>query len=214
MTADAMTTGASIEKLPFHFYLEANANYNMSIVNRTFAQLGGIAETSRGIALVGASAKSISEAAKKEKQNLFVQILNPSANELNPSAFVGGTSRSGATSNDINDNSGKSLVPVTDYGVHWLTDYYDVDAIAPQVVSAGDNLVILWATDNDSFYTVLSADGDTIIPATSLYGIPLNAYERPIYYNGAVYWAAVADSQFSGARVAVRKIDLSEAETN
>jgi hypothetical protein len=208
MTSDAMTTGAGIEKIPFHFYLEANANYNMSIVNRTFAQLGGLAETSKGIALVGASAKSISEAAKSEKQNLFVQILNPNANGLNPSAFVGGTNRSGATSNDIRDNSGKPLVSVTDYGVHWLTNYSDVDAIAPQVVSAEDNLVILWATTDDTFYTVLDADGDVLIPATSLHGIPLNAYERPIYHKGAVYWAAVTDSQFSGNRLAVRKIDL------
>jgi len=41
----------------FHFYLESNANYNMWIVNKTFAQLGGLAETSKGVALVGASAK-------------------------------------------------------------------------------------------------------------------------------------------------------------
>lgn len=61
----------------FHFYLEPNANYNMYIVNKTFAQFGGLAETSRGVVLVGASAKSIGEEAKTEKQNLFVQIFNP-----------------------------------------------------------------------------------------------------------------------------------------
>lgn len=52
----------------FHFYLEANSNYDMYIVNTTFAQLGGLVETSKGVALVGASAKSISEKAKSEKQ--------------------------------------------------------------------------------------------------------------------------------------------------
>src|SRR5690606_34356343 len=35
-----MTSSAG-EKLIFNFYLESNANYNMWIVNQTFAQLGG-----------------------------------------------------------------------------------------------------------------------------------------------------------------------------
>ena len=179
----------------FHFYLEANANYDMRIVNRTFAQLGGLAETSAGVALVGASAKSISEAAKTEKQNLFVQIFNPRATTVSSAMFVGGTTRSGATSFDINDNSNTPLTPVTDYGVRWLTDYTDTDVIAPQVVTANDRLVILFSTQDDTFYMVLSASGDVLIPVTSLGGIPLNSFEQPIYHNGAVYWAAVENGR-------------------
>jgi hypothetical protein len=195
--------------LPFHFYLEANADYNMSIVNKTFAQLGGIGETTKGIVLVGASAKSISEAAKEEKQNLFVQIFNPNAVELNEAVFTGGVERSGATSFDINDNSNKPLTPVTDYGVRWLTDYTDTDVIAPQMVSTSGNIIILWAADNDTFYMVLDESGEVVKPATSLMGLPLNAYERPLFYNGCLYWAAVSDSQFAPNRVGVCKLDLS-----
>ena len=71
----------------FHFYLEPNANYDMCIVNKTFAQLGGLAETSKGVVLAGASAKSISEKAKTEKQNLFIQIFDPLASNLSSSVL-------------------------------------------------------------------------------------------------------------------------------
>ena len=206
---DAYDRGLNInsntgEKLLFHFYLAANANYNMNVVNKTFAQLGNLAETSRGVALVGASAKSINESANQEKQNLFVQIFDPLAPAVNPSMFIGGTTRSGATATDINDNKNTPLTNVTDYGVHWLTDYTDTDVIAPQVVTADDRLVILWATTGDTFYMVLSATGDVIIPATSLGGLTLNSYERPIYHDGAVCWAAVSDGRLKIESIAIR----------
>lgn len=175
----------------FHFYLQANSNYDMHIVNRTFAQLGGLAETSKGVALVGASAKSISEKAKSEKQNLFVQIFDPQAKKVSESMFVGGKVRSGALSTDINDRNNSPLEKVTDYGVHWLTNNNDTDVIAPQVISANDRIVILWSTSEDTFYMVLSENGTIITPATSLGGLPLNSFERPVYYDGAVYWVAV-----------------------
>ena len=198
VTSDADT------KCIFTFYLEANANYNMSIVNKTFAQLGGIVETSKGIALVGASVKSIGEAAKEEMQNLFVQIFDPDTKEISPSMFVGGSERSGATSYDINDNENKPLTPVTDYGVHWLTSYTDKNVVVPQVVSAGDRIVILWSATNDtSNYMVLSADGNVIIPETVI-DAPLNSHENPIYHDGSVYWASVSDQKL---KVRSLKID-------
>ena len=198
------------DEIVFHFYLESNASYNMGVVNKTFAQLGGLAETSTGVALVGASAKSISEAAKEEKQNLFVQIFNPRATRVSPSMFVGGTTHSGATSFDIYDSSNSPLTPVTDYGVHWLTDYTDRDVVAPQVVAADDRVVILWSTEdgnyetvNDSFYMVLSSNGTILTPATSLGGVLLNSFERPVYHDGCIYWA-----ETSNGRLRVRSIEI------
>lgn len=181
-------------QLLFHFYLEPNANYDMYIVNKTFAQLGNLAETRKGIALVGASAKSIGEAAKNEKQNLFIQIFNPSEKN-SASSYIGGTERQGETSMDINDNSNTSLTKVTDYGVNWLTQYTKTDVIAPQVVAADNRLVILWTTEKDSFYMLLSEDGTIIKPATSLKGLPLNSYERPLFYDNAVYWVGVKEGK-------------------
>ena len=204
-----ITTGAD-KKVLFHFYLEANADYNMWIVNKTFAQLGGLVETSMGDALVAASAKSISEAAKVEKQNLFVQIFKPFTSSVSPSTFIGGTTRSGATSFDIYDNRNSPLSPVSDYGVCWLTDYTDRNAVAPQVVIADDKIVIMWSTDNgnyetvnDTLYMVLSASGVVLTPATSLKGVPLNSFEQPVYHDGFIYWAEVENG-----RLMVRSIEI------
>jgi len=181
----------------FNFYLQANANYDMYVVNKTFAQLGGLVETSKGVALVGASAKSISEAAKKEKQNLFVQIFDPLAEEVSKSMFVGGSTRSGATSFDINDSQNSPLTKVTDYGVRWLTNNTEVDVTAPQVVVADDRIVILWSETKNykpqAYYMVLSASGEILTPKTSLGIWQLNSYEMPIYHDGAIQWAYAAN---------------------
>lgn len=197
-----VTTGRS-EELLFNFYLEPNANYNMYIVNTTFAQLGNLAETSEGVVLVGASAKSLSKAAKNEKQNLFIQIFDPYA-EISPSKFIGGVERKGKTSMDINDNSNTPLTKVTDYGVHWLTNYKDKDVIAPQVVEADNRLVIFWSTKKDSFYMILSKNGEVIKSETSLKGVPLNSYERPVYHKGTVYWMAMKDSVLKEYRLKIK----------
>ncbi len=169
--------------------------YNMYVVNKTYAQLGGLAETNRGVVLIGASAKSLSEKAMTEKQNLFVQIFDPNAREITSDMFVGGVKRSGHISFDINDNSNSPLTPVTDYGVHWITNYTDRDVVAPHSVVAGDKIVILWNEYNngkcEAFYTVLSNSGEILKPITSLgRNMQLNSYEDPIYHNGRVYWAA------------------------
>ncbi|MBQ3054683.1 MAG: hypothetical protein IJC88_01105 [Oscillospiraceae bacterium] len=192
-----VTTNGSSEKTLFHFYLPSNANYDMWIVNKTFAQLGGLLETSKGAVLVGASAKSLSGNAKTEKQNLFVQIFNPNASSISKSMFVGGQERSGATSFDINDNQNSPLTPVTDYGVRWITNYTGSEVIAPHSVAANDKIVILWNEMRSgspvAMYTVLANDG-TILKAPTPLGKfrHLNSYEDPIYFNGSVYWASAS----------------------
>ncbi|MGN0163737.1 MAG: hypothetical protein ACI4EA_09215 [Candidatus Ornithomonoglobus sp.] len=182
------------QKLIFHFYLQANANYNMYIVNKTFAQLGGLAEINRNVVFVGASAKSLNGDAEDEKQNLFIQIFNPKAREISDSMFIGGSQRRGLTSFDINDNQNSPLTSVTDYGVNWLTSYDDRNVITPQVVIADNRIVILWnetkENKSEAYYMVLSDSGEILKPATSL-GInqQLNSREDPIYYDGKIYWA-------------------------
>ncbi len=147
--------------------------------------------------MVGASAKSIGEEAKSEVQNLFVQIFDPTADEVSSSMFVGGEKRRGETSLDINDNRNSPLEPVTDYGVIWLTDYTDREVIAPQVVEADDKIVILWNVQSDegceAYFMVLSSDGRVISPAASFGKVSLNSYEKPIYHNGRIYWACAQD---------------------
>lgn len=180
------------QKNIFHFYLPSNANYDMYIVNETFAQLGGLDETSEGVVLAGASVKSIGESSNTEKQNLFVQIFDPTARTVSKSMFVGGTDREGETSFDINDNENTPLESVTDYGVHWLTNYTEKSVVSPQMVVCNDEIVLLWSTteyNDSSYYIVLSSDGEIIQPIKELKGVYLNSYEDPISYNGEVYWA-------------------------
>lgn len=189
--------------VPFHCYLQSNASYDMSIVNKTFAQLGGIEEIDDYVFLVGSSAKSISEAANTEKQNLFVQIFKPNE-EVNKNNYLGGVERSGNTSYNINDINNSPLTPVTDYGVRWLTDYTDKNVIAPQIVKAEDKIVILWSTENESFYTVLNSNGDTLVPVTSLGNKLLNSYEKPIYHNGKVYWVYSGENKINLGSISIK----------
>jgi hypothetical protein len=186
-------------QIVFHFYMPDGTGYDMGVVNRTFAQLGGLAEAYGSVVLVGASAKSVGEAAKEEKQNLFMQIFDPTADRISADKFKGGETRTGGTYDRL---YGK-FQSFTDYGVHWLTNYTDFDAIAPQVVTAEGRIAILWSTAEDTYYTVISAEGETLVPTTSLDGTPLNSFERPIYYNGAVYWVAAKDG-----RLAVRSVNI------
>lgn len=190
----------------FHFYLEANANYNMQIVNKTFAQMGELTETDEGVVFIGASAKSIGEDAKEEKQNLFIQIFDP-AEKVSSDMFTGGTKRSGKTSYDINDNKNSPLTSVTDYGVIWLTNHTDRDVVAPHAVVADDRIVILWNEfidyrRSEAFYMVVSAEGEVLTPATSLgKNFPLNSGEAPVYHDGKIYWACSVKNR-------IRVIDL------
>ena len=199
------------EQIIFHFYLQPNANYDMFVVNETFAQLGNIVEVEDGIAIAAASAKTIGEAAKKEKQNLFLQIYDPSKKALS-SAFLGGVQRSGKTATDINDHQNAPLTSVTDYGVIWLTNYTDQDVIAPQIVKVDDQLVILWSSQKDTYYMVVSQKGQIKVPATSLKGIPLNSFEKPIVFDHGVYWIGVANGNLQTYRLSLddKKSDVAK----
>ncbi|MDR1642325.1 MAG: leucine-rich repeat protein [Clostridiales bacterium] len=188
----------STQYRPFTFFLRANANYDMFVVNRTMSQLGGIEDVRTGIALVGSSAKSLSIEAETEPYNLFLQIFRIDTAKLDESSFVTKGVRSGATSDDINDNSGKPLVPVTDYGVQWLTNHSNISAENPRVAKTNDNrLVILWEEHSwdgktsdsfiDSYYTIVSATGQVLKNKTSLGGIRVVGKEA-IYASGAVWW--------------------------
>ena len=192
------------ESVLFHFFMPSNVNYDMGIVNETYAQLGGIAETSQGLVLVGASAKSLSATAASEGQNLFVQLFDPDQKVSSSSKFIGGTERTGATALDIYDTASKPLVSITDYGTHWLTDYKDSSVLAPQVVVANDRIIILWSVKkkaekayfgyperDNSYYMVLSATGEVLLKPTHLGNIPLNSMEKPIYHDGHLEWVSV-----------------------
>ena len=178
----------------FDFYLEDNAQGNADIVDKTFAQMGGLIYTDKGFVFCGASAKSISEDAKNENQNLFIQMFDVDWN--GNVSYMGGDVREGMSSdnNQDSDFESSSLKHVTNYGVRWLTNYSNKSVVRPQIVRADDKFVIIWSIyepnnklSKKTAYMILSDDGEILVPETELnYGI--NSYEKPIYHNGVVSW--------------------------
>jgi hypothetical protein len=154
--------------------------------NNTFAQLGGIGEVSTGIVLVGASAKSLNANAAKEPQNIFVQIFNPDKADVTTGiSYITVGTRTGTSDG----------IKTTNYGVQWLTSYTSGGVLHPQVVTTDDDrIVVLWERYNgksyDSYYMLLAANGKVLKKSTKMAGIRLNAFEDPIYANGAVYWVS------------------------
>lgn len=187
----------------FHTYLRANAGYDMSVVNKTFAQLGGLGETSKGVVLAGASVKALGGDAETQKQNLFVQIFKPSSGEISKDMFVGGSDRKGETAISMFDTE---TTDVTDYGVIWLTDYTDKDVAAPQIVTTDDRIVLFWNEydgSEKSYYMILSESGGVVKKKTSLGEICLNSFEKPLYYDGKIYWAYA-----KSGNIEVKSIDI------
>jgi hypothetical protein len=79
----------------FDFYLQPDANNDMDIISQTFAQMGGLIRTDKSFVFCGASAKSISEDAKKENQNLFIQMFDIDYDHN--ISYIGGETREGLT---------------------------------------------------------------------------------------------------------------------
>lgn len=209
--ADAFDRGFQIsydtgaKYVPFHFYLQSNAAYDMHIVNKTFARLGGIVETSKGLVLVGTSARSLGPEALEENQDLFAQLLtfeNGSFSNNPEENVAGGEIRTGVSSFDIYDTNDSGVETVVDYGVRWLSDVdkegQDYTIYQPQVVQVNDKIIVFYGKGFNQghsvlsfkykyYYQVLSADAEVIQGETEI-EYPLNSFEQPIYVNGKIQW--------------------------
>ncbi|MGN0600437.1 MAG: hypothetical protein ACI4JK_11140 [Oscillospiraceae bacterium] len=186
----------------FHFWIEKGAfdRYDMFTVNNNFAHMGGLVSLNdKYAALIGTSVKSLSSAAKNEKEQLFIQIFDPTASLNSSSAYVTSGDRSGIGGNNGTEN-------VKDYGVKWLTDYTDKRISNPQAVSTdGGNIVILYELYDTSgkygkycgvYYMVLDKNGSIISkPKQFSADAELNPCRMPVYVDGKVYWAA---NKYSG----------------
>ena len=81
----------------------------------------------------------MSSKAKKENQQLFIQIFDPNADLTTANGYITSGTRSGLSGKNGDEN-------VTDYGVKWLTNYDKTYTIEnPQVVATdAGNYVILF----------------------------------------------------------------------
>ena len=175
----------------FDFYLQPDANSDTDIISQTFAQMGGLIRTDKSFVFCGASAKSISEEAKNESQNLFIQMFDVDYDHN--VTYIGGETREGLTARNFYEEN-YTMKSVTNNGVRWLTDYSKESVVRPQIVRAEDKFVIIWsiydpddASCKKAFYMILSDDGEILVPETAL-DCGINSYEKPIYHNGIVSW--------------------------
>jgi len=189
------------EFTPFHFYYEPEYMNDMYKLNQTNAELGGIGELSTGLVLVGASAKSYSANYTNERRQLFIQIFSLPA--YKPEKYHWYSSYSydlNSVSFVTSGNRG------ADKGVKWLTDYKTDYAENPQMVIAGDKVVVLWERydKNHRFletrYAVVSANGE-VLKKSAIGKVRLNAFEEPQYIGGKIYWVTA-----NGAKAVVNEL--------
>ncbi len=175
----------------FHFYLDGSQCTNMYVVNNNFAHMGGLAALSDGrIVFAAQSAKSMTSAAANEKEDIFIQIFDPSKDLSSADAYTTTGVRSG-TSGDVG-----GTYSATDYGVQWLTSFSG-SASAKNVqiaVTDDDHIVILYEDYDGSSYKgikfiLLDADGNVVQDSTSVSAsAKLNPCEMPVYTGGRVCW--------------------------
>jgi len=177
----------------FHFWVKKGTldSYNMYILNDNFAHIGDINDLRNGTAsFVSTSVHSLSKAAAKENEQLFIQIFDPQAVRTGTSSgYVTSSSRSGLSGPNGNET-------VSDYGIKWLTNYSDKTIIHPQAVTDGNgNTIILYELYDKTkgykgvYSMTVNEKGDVIKKATRLASnAMLNPCRAPIYADGAVWW--------------------------
>jgi hypothetical protein len=194
---DYVSTDASVTNYGdiFHFWVKKGTldDYNMWVLNNNFAHMGGLAAvTDTSVCLVGTSAKSLSSKASSQKEQVFIQIFDPTADLSSASSYVTSGTRSG-----ISGPNGDQ--EVTDYGVKWLTSSTKYSYKNPQVVSDGNGtIVVLYEQYSAStnkyqgvYYMVLNENGKVVSKAKKYSATThLNPCEMPEYTNGTIYWTA------------------------
>ncbi|NLK75680.1 MAG: hypothetical protein GX288_10400 [Clostridiales bacterium] len=197
----------------FHFREGADRAYGY---NETYAQLAGMAEIETGYVLAGASEKTLSlEPAPtsrnycgySEARNLFIQILDKNFMYLSgEDAHVLKTEVRKATG--TRPASAKTNLYLEgneiNYGVLWLTDYsHEYCVVNPKLVTTEDDRIVLlwekfkygddyeWESYIDSYYMILSKDGEVIQDETSLRGTRLTEHEAPVYRDNKVYFSTL-----------------------
>lgn len=177
----------------FSFWVSKGAfdRYDMYELNDNFARMGGIATGDvHNAAMVAISAPSLNSKAKKENQQLFIQIFDPKANLSKANGYITSGMRSGLAGR----NGDKKVI---DYGVKWLTNYsntYTIDN--PQVVAtdAGNYVILFERRKNYSYQgvyvIVVDAKGNVIQKTKKLSSSAyLNPSRMPVYSQGKVWWA-------------------------
>lgn len=217
------------DDITFHFREGAERS---SGYNETFAQLGGIVETSSSYVLCGASEKTLSlkpgptktYCGHNESRDLFVQVLKKDFYSYS------GSNRykvSGVTRTAVDERPETSLTSMylkegtTDYGVIWLTDYDDAYYVNnPKVVYDGSgHIVILWekcsyssasSAIGTTYYAVYDENMNELIAPTALKdGTYLPGNSDVTCHDGVLYWPTC-----DNAGSFIRRLNISDMIPN
>lgn len=193
-TIENMSTGKVRTQNCFDFWIQKGAKKSLTVINNNFAHLGDIVMLSKNrYALIAMSAQSLNSKAASEKEQIFIQIFDPSKDLRKASAYVTSGKRSG-----LAGLSGEKKV--TNYGVKWLTSLSSTSTIEyPQAVTDGKgNTIIFYELyqkmgQRDYYYGVryfvVDKKGKMKGDIKRFSGVAcLNPYETPIYKDGTVYW--------------------------
>lgn len=219
----------------FHFREGANRDYGY---NETFAQLGGIAELSQSYVLVATSEKTLSlepaitsreYCGHSEARNLFIQYIKKDYDNYADQAKyqVAGETRNASGTKPADALTKLYLSEGTvDYGVLWLTDYQDqyFASNAKVLVTKEDELAIFWekrkygkneeGTLVDSYYMILSNQGQVLRRPVSLGKVELTTNEDFIYLDGSVYWTITKEmpktDESKKMRLITYRVDLNQ----
>ncbi len=154
--------------------------------------MGDLAVLSDGkAAFAAASVPSMTSEAEKENEQVFVQIFDPELDLSQGEGFVTSGERTGTTGLYGNTSA-------TDHGVKWLTEGDRFRYRNPQMVSTGDELVILYEKYSKKgkkpkgvYYMILDSSGNVIQSAKKFKkSASLNPCETPVYTNGYLYWVS------------------------
>ena len=196
----------------FDFWVEKGTfdKYDMYILNDNFAHIGNISALNDGnISFVAASAKSMSEKAKSQREQIFIQIFDPTKSLSDKSAYITSGDRSGIAGKNGDEKK-------TNYGVKWLTKYSKGSVSDPQAVTDGKgNTIVLYERYDDSYnylgvYAIkVNAKGSVVKKATRVSkSAHLNSCETPIYSGGYVYWCGNKDGYSAAKKIIVYKLKL------
>lgn len=192
-TVENMSTGKVKTQNIFDFWIQQGKK-STYVINSNFAHMGDLVMLGKNkAALVATSAQSLNKNAATEKEQIFIQIFNPSKDLNKANAYVTSGKRSG-----LAGLSGTKKV--TNYGVKWLTNHSEHCTIDhPQAVTDGKgNTIVLYEIyqkmgERNYYYGVNyfvvdkngNMKGD--IKKTAITAC-LNPCETPIYKDGTVYW--------------------------
>lgn len=197
------------EEVTFHFREGSDRG---SGYNETYAQLGGLAETSIGYVLCGSSEKTLSYdvaptngsyCGHGESRNLFVQVLKKDFyNYSNESMYaISGEKRIGTGKKPSSTQTQLFLEAGTeDNGVIWITDYSDEYYVCnPKVITAENKIVLIWEKrryDDQTgsvFYEIFDENMNVLQGTTEISNTYLTGNTEPSYKNGKIYWTTSDD---------------------